>query len=104
MEVNRAPPLLQKPLFIERILDLQEFGGEHGRGDCICVSPLIAAVGGEPRDGGMRVPGTAGGFLPELGTDGFLWQRAAEALRKHCSLDQDLGRSQITACLCNTQT
>lgn len=32
-------------------------GGVDDR--CIHVCPLIVAVGGEPWDGGMRVPGTA---------------------------------------------
>ena len=102
-EVNWAPLLLQKPLFIEGTLDVQEFGGEHGKGSCVRGPPLIAAVGGEPRGGGMRGPGTARGVLPELGTGGLLLAKAAEALRKHRSLDRDLGRSQITASLCNTQ-
>lgn len=85
-------------------MDVQVFGGDRGAGQMSMCAPLTAVVGGEPWDGGMRVLGTAQGVLPELGTVGFLCPRAAEALRGHCSLDQDLERSQITVCLCNTQT
>lgn len=67
----------------------------------IWVSPLNLVVGKEPWDGGIRVPS---GFLMGLGTFAFLRQKAAEVLWKHCSLDQDLQRRQITARLCNTQT
>ena len=104
MEVNRAPPLLQKPLFIEGILDVQEFGGEHGGARWICVCPpLLRRWDGIPGMVGCECLAQPGGVLPELGTVGFLRQRAAEALQKHCSLDQDLQRSQITVRLCNTQ-
>lgn len=62
MEVNRAPPLLQKLPFIEGILDLQECGGDHGRGRCISVSPLIGEVEGTPGMVGYGCSTRPGGF------------------------------------------
>lgn len=69
----------------------------------MCV-PLLWQWEGNPGMVGCECPAQPGRFLLELGTVVFLSQRAAEPLWKHCSLDQDLQRSQITARLCNTQT